>query len=91
MKIDFDNKQIFLFDGNNYKISSATDVLPIKLKSNYPFVECSIEIMKGKIIPIEQVNILPSQINGEVVCAIVLFVIGLIIAMKLGGSSEKSS
>jgi hypothetical protein len=53
VKIDFDNKQIILIEGNDYKVSKVGTVLPIRLKNNYPLIECSAETMNGKNILLE--------------------------------------
>ncbi len=46
---------------------------------------------KGKIIPIEQINQLPAEFSPEVVLAVILFVLGLLLAWNLGGRSESQN
>ncbi|MDP8262041.1 MAG: DUF368 domain-containing protein [Candidatus Ancaeobacter aquaticus] len=49
----------------------------------------SITSSKGKIIPIEQVNILPPQINAETIYAVILCAIGFYVAIKLSTPTPK--
>lgn len=61
------------------------------LRKIWPWKETlqSMTTHKGKIIPIEQINTLPRELNLEVMQAIFLVIVGFLIAWFLGKSSPK--
>jgi len=42
----------------------------------------------GKVIPIEEVNIVPSQLSGDVLLAVAIMVFGFILALMINSSSD---
>jgi len=76
----------WLFDKyHDLTIAILTGIIIGSLNKIWPWKETirSIEGSHGKMIPIEQLNVLPSVINGELVGAIVLMVLGLVTALYL--------
>jgi len=72
-------------------VTIITGVIIGSLRKIWPWKEIT-EVMTtshGKIIPIAEVNILPSQFSGDVILALVIMVTGFILAMILNSSSDE--
>ncbi|MCK5180239.1 MAG: DUF368 domain-containing protein, partial [Candidatus Omnitrophica bacterium] len=63
------------------------------LRKIWPWKEIvrSMTTSRGKVIPIEEVNILPGQLSGEVLFALVIMAAGFILALMLNSSSDEKS
>ena len=72
-------------------VAILTGLVLGSLRKIWPWKETLREIVthKGKVIPIEQINILPQQWDNEVTFAIILIVAGFAIALLLGQPAPK--
>jgi len=63
------------------------------LRKIWPWKETTRQMVtsKGKIIPIEQLNIIPSRIDGEVVLAVALCIAGFVLALLLSRINARKS
>jgi len=71
-------------------VALLTGVVIGSLRKVWPWKEIvrSITTGHGKIIPLEEINVLPVNFNGEVGWAVALMAIGFILALKLSAASE---
>jgi len=71
-------------------VSIITGVVIGSLRKIWPWKETlrSLTTSRGKVIPIEEVNILPPQITGEVGFALLVMACGFILALMLNKSSD---
>ena len=74
-------------------VTILTGIVIGSLRKIWPWKEVvrSITTSRGKIIPIEEVNVLPGQLGGEVLFALVLMAFGLILALMLSSSPDEKS
>jgi len=71
-------------------VTIITGIIIGSLRKIWPWKEIT-EVMTtnhGKIIPIVEVNILPTQFNGDVILGLVIMVAGFILAMMLNSSTD---
>ncbi|VAX34970.1 FIG028593: membrane protein [hydrothermal vent metagenome] len=81
-----------LFDRyHDLTVSILTGIVIGSLRKIWPWKETlrTIEGSHGEMIPIEQINILPAQIDGELMGAMVLMIIGFVLAMVLNKSPNQ--
>jgi hypothetical protein len=52
VEIDYDQARITLHDTTALHLDSTWTSLPIVLKKDLPFLECTVEVVKGEIVPI---------------------------------------
>jgi len=71
-------------------VTVLTGVVIGSLRKIWPWKEIvrSITTDHGKIIPIEEINVLPSQLNGEVWLALLIMVVGFVLALMLNSSPD---
>jgi len=71
-------------------VTVITGIIIGSLRKVWPWKEITETIMTshGKIIPIVETNILPSQFNGGILAALAVMAIGFILAMMLNSSPE---
>lgn len=55
LQIDFEKNLIFIWDDSNKVDAEFGQELNIELRQNYPFIQCSMEIVKGEEFPLELV------------------------------------
>ncbi|MBU1996288.1 MAG: DUF368 domain-containing protein, partial [Candidatus Omnitrophica bacterium] len=72
-------------------ISALTGIVIGSLSKIWPWKETLkyVTSHSGKIIPIEQINILPNAIDSELIFAVILMITGVLSAMALSSSSEE--
>jgi len=71
-------------------VTIITGIIVGSLRKIWPWKEITETILTshGKIIPIAETNILPSQFNGDVFAALAIMAVGFILAMMLNLSSD---
>jgi len=71
-------------------VTVITGIIIGSLRKIWPWKEITevVTTSHGKIIPIAEANILPSQFNGDVIIALVIMVAGFILAMMLNSSTD---
>ena len=74
-------------------VTILTGIVIGSLRKIWPWKEvvCSMTTSRGKVIPIEEVNILPGQLSGEVLLALVVMAFGFILALMLNSSPDEKS
>lgn len=74
-------------------VTILTGIVVGSLRKIWPWKEIvrSMTTSRGKVIPIEEVNILPGQLSGEVLFALVIMAAGFILALMLNSSSDEKS
>jgi len=73
-------------------VSILTGIVIGSLRKIWPWKETLrvIEGSHGKLIPIEQINIFPAQLDGEVLSAVLLLLVGFVLALFLNRSPQKT-
>jgi len=71
-------------------VTIITGIVIGSLRKIWPWKEITETILTGhgKIIPIAETNILPSQFNGDVIAALAIMAVGFILALMLDSSSD---
>jgi len=71
-------------------VTVLTGVVIGSLRKIWPWKEIvrSITTGHGKVIPIEEMNVLPPQLGGEVLLAFLIMVVGFILALMLNSSPD---
>jgi len=74
-------------------VTILTGIVIGSLRKIWPWKEIirSVTTSHGKVIPIEEANILPSQLNIEVLLALGIMVIGFVLALVLNSSADEKS
>ena len=75
---------------HDFTVTIITGIIVGSLRKIWPWKEITETVMTshGKIIPIAETNILPSQFNGDVLAGFAIMAIGFILAMMLNSSSD---
>ena len=74
-------------------VTILTGIVIGSLRKIWPWKEIvrSMTTSRGKVIPIEEVNILPGQLSGEVLLSFAIMAFGFILALMLNSSPDEKS
>ena len=74
-------------------VTILTGIVVGSLRKIWPWKEIvrSMTTSRGKVIVIEEMNVLPDQFNGEVIFALAVMALGFILALMLNSSPDEKS